>query len=417
MSEYAAFVGWDWAHKEHVIELWDSEMGTTEKSRVEGKPEALHDWAAKMRQRYGGRKIAVCIENSKGAVIWAFMRYDHIALFPVNPRCTASFRNTFFLSGKKDDPVDASIACELVRKHHEKLRVFEPADAATRALGMLSEKRRKLVGEKTRLTNQLGENLKMYYPQALDLAGDLDTPLSCDFLETWPSLGAARRARAETLRKFYRTHRSRSEERIEQRIELLRTTVALTDDPAVLECGAIITRALVTAVRGVLAAIELLDQELARIYRAHPEHDQIDSLPGVGDVMGPRLIAILGVDRDRFHDAKELQQLTGIAPVTSSTGGRNGPVRISRRLKRSKFLHQTIVEWAGCALGNSAWVDAYYAQQKEAGKTHWVILRSLGFKLLRIVYRCWKTRTHYDEMHHQEELKKRRSSLAARLVA
>lgn len=417
MSGYAAFVGWDWADREHEICLREAGQSHMERSQVEGTPEALHEWAASMRKRFGGAKVAVCIETSRGAVIWALMGYEHIDLYPVNPKSAASFRDAFYPSGKKDDPVDAHVLMLMVEKHSEQLRVLAPADAETRMLGLLSEHRRKLVQQLGRTTNQLRSNLKTYFPQALELAGDLDTTLACDFLEQWPTLAGVQRARVATLRAFYRTHRSRSEQRIEKRLALLREGVDLTSDEAVLRSGVIKTRTLVRVIRGLREAVLDVDTELAEVYQNHAEYDLVKSLPGAGEVMGPRLAAILGSDRARFESAEELQRLTGVAPVTCSSGGKHGTVTVHRRLKRSKFLHQTVVEWAGCAVAQSEWANAYYQHQLSRGKRRFSILRALGFKLLRIVFFCWKNKVHYNEKLHQESLARHGSPLAKLLAA
>lgn len=417
MSEYAAFVGWDWADKEHEICLREKGSERLERSQVQGAPEALHEWAATMLERFGGAKIAVCIETSHGAVIWALMSYEHIVLFPVNPKSAASFRDAFYPSGKKDDPVDAHVLLMMVEKHQEQLRPLVPADAQTRVLGMLSEHRRKLIQQLGRTTNQLRSNLKMYFPQALKLAGDLDTTLACDFLDRWPTLTAVQRARTATLRTFYRTHRSRSAERIQQRVELVGQAVALTSDEAVVKSGTIKTRTLVRVIRGLLEAIQDVDSELAAVYEQHGEYDWVKSLPGVGAVLGPRLIALLGSDRSRFESAEEIQRFTGVAPVTSRSGGTHGTISVHRRVKRSKFLHQTIVEWAGCAVAQSEWANAYYQHRLSLGKRRFSILRALGFKLLRILFFCWKNKTHYNEKLHHESLIRHGSPLAAKLLA
>lgn len=418
MSDYAAFVGWDWADKEHEICLREKDSKQIERGKVEGTPEALHEWAAAMRERFGGDKIAVCIETSHGAVIWALMGYENIVLFPVNPKSAASLRDAFYPSGKKDDPVDADVLLMMVDKHAEKLRPLVPADPQTRMLGMLAEHRRKLVQHKGRTTNQLRSNLKMYFPQALELAGDLDTLLACDFLDRWPTLSAVQRVRAATLRSFYREHRSRSTERIDKRVALVGQAVNLTTDLAVLGAGTIKTRTLVHVLRGLLEAIRDIDSELNTLYEQHAEYDWVKSLPGVGAALGPRLIALLGSDRSRFELAEELQCLTGVAPVTSRSGGTHGPITIHRRRKRSKFLHQTIVEWAGCAVAQSEWAKAYYEHHISLDKRRrYVVLRALGFKLLRILFFCWKNKVHYDEQFHQKSLIRHGSPLAAKLVA
>ncbi|HXI13735.1 MAG TPA: transposase [Thermoanaerobaculia bacterium] len=267
-----------------------------------------------------------------------------------------------------------------------------------------------------RETNRLRAVLKSYYPQALELVGDLDTPMACDLIERWPSLDKIVRSRPSTLRAFYTQHRSRSKELMEQRLEIARTAVALTRDPAMIESGSIQATGLVRVVRALLESIAEVDQTIAERYQAHAEHKLIDSFPGAGAVIGPRLIALLSSDRERFESHEDLQRMTGVAPVTSRSGGRDGTISVHRRLKRSKFIHQTIVEWAGHTLKSSQWAREYYATKEATGASRFKILRSLGYKWLRILYHCWKTRVLYNEQTHQEGLIRRRSPLAARLL-
>lgn len=417
MKELAAFVGWDWADREHELRVCDVGAEQIEKRKLENNPTTLHGWAAEMRARYGGRPVGVCIETSRGAVIWALMAYEHIVLYPVNPKSAASFRETFYPSGKKDDPVDAGILLELIRKHHDKLRPLHPADAATRSLAILSEHRRRLVQDLVRQTNRLTANLKSYFPQAFELVGDLATPMSCDFLMHWPSLADVQRARPTTLRQFYRQHRSRSSERIEARIELVRTAVSLTDDEAVVQSGMTVTQSLVRVIAAMMESIDAIESRLKSIYLAHAEHELIDSFPGLGPILGARVVALLGSDRERFASDDELQRLTGVAPITKRTGGTHGQITVHRRLKRSKFLHQTIVEWAGHSIGKSVWARAFYDLKRAEGQGHWMALRALGYKWLRVLYRCWKQRMCYDERIYINALTTHGSPIVAHLNA
>ncbi|MCA1704455.1 MAG: IS110 family transposase, partial [Actinobacteria bacterium] len=414
--EFAAFVGWDWADNEHQLSVRTAGQSQIVKTIVAGGANAIHEWAAAQLKAYEGARIAVCIEGSRGAAIHALMCYPNIVLFPVNPKSASSLRDALFPSGKKDDPVDSDVLRLLVDKHREHLRAFEPDDVMTRKLAILSEQRKKVSNDITRTTNRLLANLKGYYPQAADLVGDLDSTLACEFLDKWPTLQSLKRSRAATIAAFYRQHHCRSAERIQERLELIRTAMALTDDEALVDGGAIRTLSSVMALRGLLGARKLLDDEIAKTYKSHPEHDLIDSFPGAGPIMGARLVALLGSNRERFTSAEELQLLTGVAPVTRQSGGRkNGTQSVHRRLQRSKFLHQTIVEWASYTIAHSEWARACYDRLRARGASRFSALRVLGYKWLRILFRCWSPSRLYSEQHHIAELRRRGSSLAAAL--
>jgi hypothetical protein len=127
-------------------------------------------------------------------------------LFPVNPLTVARYREAFTPSQAKDDPTDAELQVELVLKHRDKLTPLTPQSPSMRALAQLVEHRRRLVGDKVRLTNRLTSALKNYFPHVLQWFQEKDTVLFCDFLRRWPTLKAVQLARRSTLEAFFRAH-------------------------------------------------------------------------------------------------------------------------------------------------------------------------------------------------------------------
>ena len=188
-DELAAFVGIDWADVEHEVCLMPCGGGALESSRVKQTPEALSQWTHSLRDRFGGRKIAVAIEQRKGPLIYALMSYELLVLYPVNPKSLASYREAFSVSGAKCDRTDAQLLMELVRSHRDRLRAWSPEDEQTRLLQMLVQERRRVVDEVTRLTNRLSSVLKEYYPQALEWAGELNSEHAVDFLSVYSEDG------------------------------------------------------------------------------------------------------------------------------------------------------------------------------------------------------------------------------------
>ncbi len=166
MTEYVAFIGIDWSDRKHDIFLVDSKTGKKESFLLNHTPEAIAGWATELRRRYRGEKIAVCLEQSRGPLIYALMKYDFMVLYPVNPTTLAKYREAFSPSRAKDDPRDAEYAAELVMRHRERLRAWRPDDEKTRELQLLVEHRRRLVGDKTRTSNRMTAILKSYFPQS-----------------------------------------------------------------------------------------------------------------------------------------------------------------------------------------------------------------------------------------------------------
>ena len=146
------------------------------------------------------------------------MNYDFLLLYPIPFKTLARYRDAFAPGGAKSDPGDAGLLLELVRVHRDRLRAWQPDDELTRQLRLLTEFRRKTVDERTRLTNELNDQLKSYFPQARNWAGDLRSPAACEFLRRWPRLQAVQQASRAELEQFYHDHRRLS---AEQRVELL----------------------------------------------------------------------------------------------------------------------------------------------------------------------------------------------------
>ncbi len=412
--EIAAFIGLDWADQKHVVTLQEAGSHQRQRFTLDHTPEALQSWIHLLRHRFAGKPVAIAVEQTRGGLIYALMHVEFLHLYPVNPQTVAKMRQAFYPSGAKDDPTDADLLLEILMTHRQHLRVWIPDDVLTRSIQLLNEGRRGLVDERTALTNQLTAALKAYFPQALDWFGDLHTARACAFLKRWPSLQYLKRATPSSIRKFYKAQGYRGQDKLEQLITNIKQAQPLTEDGAVLLASAMMVQALVTQIPSLTESIERYDQQIASLFDQHDDSTLFGSFPGAGPTLAPRLLAAFGSNRDRFEEASEMQQLSGIAPVTEKSGK---SIWIHWRLACSKFLRQTFHEFAGCSILQSDWARAYYDQQQRRGKSHHAALRALAYKWIRIMFRCWKTRTPYDEALYCKSLKLRRSPLAAELPA
>jgi transposase len=166
-SAFAALVGIDWADRKHDVCLQVPGTDAIEASVLEHRPKAIEEWAHKLRERFAGRRIAVCLELSQGPIVSALLEHDIFVIFPVNPSTLAKYRRAFTPSRAKDDPTDAAIALELLTRHREKLKPLRHESPNMRALRRLVEARRDLVQDRVRITNRLTFTLKAYFPQVL----------------------------------------------------------------------------------------------------------------------------------------------------------------------------------------------------------------------------------------------------------
>lgn len=413
LSHFAALVGIDWADRKHDICLKATNSTKLEFSVLPHRPDTIDAWANTLRKRFKGKPVAVCLEARKGPLVYALMKYDFITLFPANPQSVARYRRAFKPSRAKDDPTDAKLLLDLIQRHPEKVPPWQPDNPEIRALTLLLEMRRRIVGDKVRITNRLTATLKNYFPQALELFEDKDTFIFCHFLGKWPTLDAAKRARPSTLLGFFQEHNARYAEVNARRIEAIKTASPLTWDAGAILPNKILVQALAKQLTVVLENIRQFDREIASIFNTLDDAPLFAALPGAGPQFAPRLLAAFGQDRERFSSANSLLQYAGIAPVTERSGNK---FWVHWRYSCPKFLRQSFVEWTRETTRHSFWARAFYQQQRERGKPHQMAIRSLAFKWIRILYRCWQDRTPYNEAKYLMALKDKGSPLIKNLA-
>ena len=265
--ELAAFIGLDWADQQHLVCLQEAGASRRESLKLDQTPpEGLQAWIQQLRSRFGGRPVAVAVEQARGALIYALMHVNFLHLYPVNPQTLAKLRQAFYPSGAKDDPGDAELLLEVLLNHRKHLRLWIPDDVLTRSIQLLTEGRRKLVNERTALTNQLIAALKMYFPQALDWFGDLHTVRACAFLQRWPSLQQLKRATTSSVRKFYQSQGYRGDDKLQKLIQDIRQAQPLTDDEAVVLASTMMVQALVKQIPSLTESIQEYDRQIAALF-------------------------------------------------------------------------------------------------------------------------------------------------------
>jgi transposase len=407
----AAWIGLDWGHKEHAFAL-QAAAGPAEEGTLTQTSEAIHAWLQDLEKRFGGRPVALAIEASRGAVIHALVQYPWLTIYPINPVTSDRYRKAFTPSGASDDLPDARVLLELARDHAAKLRPLELQDAQTLKLTGLVEARRDFVNRRTQVLNQITSLLRDYYPQALELVGDLDSELAVAFLSRWPDLLALKAVRPSTLKHFYYAHHLRRPELLEARLQLVRDAVALSTDDARISVAVLQLRCLLDQLRAFRKHIARFDQEIQTVFAAHPEAPLFRDLPGAGPALAPRLCVAFGTLRTLYPDPASLQKHAGIAPVREKSGQ---SLWTHWRWLAPVFLRQTLVEWAGQTVKYSAWAKAYYERMTAKGKGRHTILRALAFKWIRVLWKCWQTRTPYDETRYLRQLLHRKSPNAVAL--
>lgn len=403
----SVLIGLDWAKAKHDYCLLRPD-GEFESGQVEQEESALRHWLDQLAERFGGRRLCICMEAGREPLLWRLETHERVDLFVVNTATAARYRKTFTPSGDKNDRRDAASILDLLFRHPEKVKAHRKSGAEARALHQLSLARRQAVDRRTGVISSLREVFELYYPVASKLFDDLSTPLALAFLKKWPDPLSLSRVRESTLVAFFHKHHSRSEKTIGKRIELIRSADCLMDDPFLIEVARMRIADHLGQIQALNKAVADYEERIEEIFCEHEKMPLFSNLPGAAKKLAPRLLAAFCLIEP--EDASEMQTIVGIAPIRVQSGQ---SMKTFMRQRCPKFLRQSFHEFAGCSVNSSAWAKAFYDHQtKVKRKRAHAAKRALAFKWIRILYACWKHNRPYNETEYIASLQKRNSPIA-----
>jgi hypothetical protein len=140
--------------------------------------------------------------------------------------------------------------------------------------------------------------------------------------------------------------------------------VPLTDEFALLQSYTLRVQLICKELQLLLKTLVQFDQQIAKVFEHHTDRHIFQALPGAGPVLGPRLLASMGSERERYAQPENLQSFSGVAPVTKQSGGK---CHVHRRYCCPKFLRRSFHEYAKVSILHSHWAAAYYFQQCTPG--------------------------------------------------
>lgn len=397
LNTYSVILGIDWADDQHEVFVYDTSTEEGSHQTVASTPHEIISWLHELVNDFEADRVLVCMEDNDTRLYHTLMWHSFIDLVTFNTDTLNHFRETFTPSGAKNDPTDARLQVELFLTHPKQFEVVKPNNESTRYLNNHAQKRRKLVNKRGDLENSLRDELKKYFPQALELVGSsLTSKMACQLLQNWGTLEEIKQADPEKIREFYRGF-GLGQERINQRLERIDKAVPVTDDPAHLQSCKKLAQGLASAIAPLTESINTFDRELINRMEDHKDGDFWKSFPRAGRQLAPRLLSAFGDDRNRWENAQELQELSGMAPVTEQSG--DGEY-VHWRWMAPTFLMQTFYEYAEQSRLESRWAKAFCEMKKQEGDDHPTVIRKLAFKWIRIMYRCWMTKEKYDEKRY-----------------
>ncbi len=338
--------------------------------------------------------VIVGIETDRGLLVTALLAAGY-GVYAVNPLAASRYRERHTTSRAKSDRGDARVLADLVRTDRQHHRRVAPDSELQAAIKVLARAHQNLIWTRGRQTNALRSALREYYPGAMVAFEDLAHPDATAVLMAAPDPVRGRKlSQAKTVSLLRKGGRQRN---LEQRASEIRSALRapqLAAPALVAEAQAANTTALVAVIRTLSEQIARLEAELVDAFDRHPDAEILRSLPGLGAVLGARVLAEFGDAPDRYADARARRNYAGTSPITRASGTSHVVVA---RLVRNRRLADATYQWALCALSASPGARAYYDAHDPGPHTSRTARRKLANRLVGILHGCLTHRTRYDE--------------------
>lgn len=403
------FVGIDWADDHHdvclVDEAQEGPSSYRERFRIPHSAEGFATLCSKLAfHESDAAQVLVALETPRGLLVHALLEQGY-AVYAIPPKAVNRYKDRHTPSSAKDDKRDALAMAHLLRTDRHRFDALSLMPEEYRLLDALCTDLRQMIADRTRLINRLKSCLKEYYPTVLSLFEDVDTGIALAFLRAFPDPAALEAVSEKRFAALFRKERYSRPARVPELYQLSRVP-SLRADPSTEKAARMRMLVLVDQMRTLNGHISGYEAQVQKLFETLNAHQNIPTLPGVGERIAPELAAALGPPDDssmaRFANARAFGKLAGCAPVTRQSGRYK---HVALRRACDKRLRRTLHDWAQCSLRQSRWTRAFYDYYKARGARHHTILRNLASKLLAILFKLWRTGEDYDEQRHIDQLK------------
>ena len=391
------FIGNDWSEDHHDVAVMDETGAVLARRRLGeglGGIGEFHELVAAHVSGEDPAQVVVGIETDRGLWVQALVVAGY-QVYAINPKAASRYRDRHHIAGAKSDAGDAVMLADVVRTDRHKHRVVAPDSELAEAVKVLARTHQGLIWARTRHTNMLRAGLREYFPAALATFGDLAHHDTIAVLGAAPTPAAARALSiAQLVRLLRRGGRQRN---LERRAHEIRDGL---HGPQ-LQAGELLGEALAVSARAQLGLIAELNTQIATLeasladhFDQHPDAEIYRSLPGLGIVLGARVLGEFGDAPDRYADAKSRRNAAGSSPLTRASG--KTTVIVARWIRNPRLADATM-RWAQAAILHSPGADAYYRRRRALGHGHNAALRALANRLVGILHGCLSTHTPYNE--------------------
>ena len=392
------FMGDDWAEDHHDVELMAEDGRVLARARLPEGVEGMARLHALVAGAAGDAaddevRVLTGIETDRGPWVAALVSAGY-EVFAVNPLQAARYRERHAVSGAKSDAGDAHVLADMVRTDAHQLRQVAGDSALAEAVKVVTRMHKTLVWERTRHVQRLRHALREYFPAFLEAFEDLDAPDALELLSKAPDPAAAARLTASQVSAALRRARRRDVTGRTARIREILRSPHLGRPAEVTSAYAASARALAAVLAALDGQVKVLEGQVKEFFGRHPAAEIILSQPGLGPVLGARVLAEFGDDPHRYASAKARKNYAGTSPITRASGKKK--VALARFVHNDRLIDALMAQ-AFSALASSPGARAYYDQQRARGSEYNAALRQLANRLVGILHGCLKNGTTYDE--------------------
>jgi transposase len=388
------FGGFDWAQSEHQLVVVDSKGQILLSLRFDDNASGWANLREKITTFPG---LGVAIETNCGPTVERLLDLG-LMVYPVNPKAAERYRDRKAPAGAKNDELDAWSLADALRTDGHAWRPLLAQDPLTCELRLLCRDEIRLIEQRTALVLQLKAALHEYYWAALEAFEDWTSESPWRLVIQFPTPQALVAAGKRKWEKFLHSHKLYRPQTAARRLELFaRATELANPNPAVTRAKSLLAVMLAKQLCLLQGQLNEYRQRITALFADHPDSGCFGSLPGTGAKLAPRLLSEFGANRQVFPTAQAIQCYAGTAPVTRQSG-KSRFVTVRRAC--NKTLRTTVHLWADLSRKTCVWAEAYYQQKKAAGMNHATAIRCLGQRWLKIAWKMWQTRTHYNESLH-----------------
>ncbi len=395
------FVGIDWGCAEHAACVLDDKGQVVLSLAVKHTAEGLAALVKALARIAEPAQMSVAVERPSGLLIDTLIEAGH-PVVPIHPNVVKACRPRYRAAGGKDDRGDAYIVADVLRTDGHRFHRLKPLSDEIRALRALVRVRDDLVAERVALANQLRALLDSFWPGAVAIFADIDSPIALAFLDKFPAPKAAQHLGEKRLAAFLAAHSYCGRRTPAELLARLRSAPTGLAGELEAEAKGELVRALASVLERLVSRLAVLTATVEHAVAQLPTGKLVMSFPRTGRVCAAQIVAELGDDPLRFEDDDHLAAEAGAAPVTHQSGKSRG---VSFRWACNKRLRQALTCFADNSRHSSHWAADVYRRARARGCDHPHAIRILTRAWIRVLWRAWHDGAHYDAARHRAALR------------